>query len=308
MQFKNISDTPLQTNIDKRGLKKLILLPDHSPGKGRIPVGTVAVYDQTHIPTAIMLGPDIGCGILLAKYTQPAKDIEHSTYKINEEIQAEKRGTHGLGNGNHFINWYNVEGTVNDTLQDGDTVIVIHSGSGRTGQEIALAKLKGEEYLKAYERASKVAQTNRKNILEIIQGQIPVPLTEVFDIPHNTLEVGNNTITYRKGAMHLMPNDIGILTSYIGGDGIIIAATPEIAELENSMSHGTGRLISRSEAKTMDFDSTTLRGNVYIPTQISDNDLRTEAPHCYRTLDQITKKIAQYTKSLATLKPISGIL
>ncbi len=68
---------------DRHGLRRVVVLPDYSPGKGKLPVGTVAVYEKSgHEFDPEFLGPDIGCGMLLASFDKPLEDLEHVAYKV----------------------------------------------------------------------------------------------------------------------------------------------------------------------------------------------------------------------------------
>ena len=56
----------------------------------------------------------------------------------------------------------------------------------------------------------------------------------------------------------------------------------------NSLSHGTGRKLSRGDCKPLadGYDFTELRATVLLPTGLQDASLRTQGPYAYRDLDE----------------------
>ena len=165
MEFINISDTNLNANIDKQGLKKLIILPDHSPGRGKLPVGSVAVYSKKeHTPYSELLGPDIGCGMLLAKFKSKVRNLEDSVNGIAEKIISKNKGFGSLGGGNHFINFYKVkDSNISPIIAPSDQTVLIHSGSRDKGNNIYKEKLSGEDYIRKQSEILEYSKNNRKN-------------------------------------------------------------------------------------------------------------------------------------------------
>ena len=295
--------------LDKKGLKELIMLPDYSPGRGKLPTGSVAIYSSSkHTPNAQMLGPDIGCGMLLAKFKKPIKDLEYSNYKIASELRASGSELGSLGGGNHFIDFYEAMGPCDEiSLKNGDQLVLIHSGSRLKGKDIFDKKLKGEEYLQEYKKAVEFGEKNRSKLAEIVEKNSENELDLVFDNIHNSIEIENDKIIYRKGAVNMKENKIGIISSRMGSKAIIVTPKSSLKKLKNSLCHGTGRKISRSEAKKRFFDSKELRGEIHIPNFIADDFIKTEAPHCYRSLEEIFPALDEYITRIGTLKNLSHI-
>lgn len=303
----NISDSPTRINFDLAGMTKLIILPDYSPGRGNLPVGTVAVFDRReHLPSGEYIGPDMGCGMLLAKFRiKPLKNIEHLVYQVVEELTSTSSPMGSLGAGNHFINIYQAEDSQIPQLSSGEHVVLIHSGSREFGTNAYQKRLTGNGYLSIYKEAAMFGARNRMALLDIIEECAGDLCETLVEKAHNSVEVDGDKIVYRKGAMKLMPGQIGVIPSHMGGEAVVVRAKPEIAELEYSINHGTGRVISRSKAKEMHFDFTDLRKKVYIPNRLTDEDILTEAPNCYRSLAAIEPRIGKYVEIVARLNPIA---
>ena len=79
---------------------------------------------------------------------------------------------------------------------------------------------------------------------------------------------------------------------------VFLRATGKISQICHSLSHGTGRAISRSEASTQTdvtpYDFSIVEKKIYIPPKINRNNLPNERPECYRPLD---KCVTQFTKT-----------
>tara|TARA_Y100000310_G_scaffold162223_1_gene162184 strand:+ start:4403 stop:5323 length:921 start_codon:yes stop_codon:yes gene_type:complete len=304
----NLSDARINGNLDKKGLKKLIVLPDYCPGRDKLPTGSVAVYSKDeHTPSSKFIGPDIGCGMTLAQFDRDVIDVEHITYLVANELKAVDTELGSLGGGNHFINFYQVVSADALDLKQDDVLALIHSGSRLKGKKIFEEGLVGDEYIREHNGAVEFGEKNRSRLIDLVQNCSNAKLNLLLDLPHNTLEVTDSDFIYRKGAMKLKSKEYGVIPSTMGGEAVLIRGTDSIEELENSICHGTGRKISRSDSKNMEFDSTSLRKKIYIPNSISDSSLRTEAPHCYRGLDEVLPKLHKYASIVGRLKPLSYV-
>jgi RNA-splicing ligase RtcB len=85
------------------------------------------------------------------------------------------------------------------------------------------------------------------------------------------------------------------------GDVVLIRATDRVKDILSSISHGTGRRISRSECKPLadTFDFQALRRQVLIPTGVENASLRTEGPYAYRELDECLALVSEYVEEVA---------
>ncbi|MFA5189744.1 MAG: hypothetical protein WC740_03410, partial [Verrucomicrobiia bacterium] len=68
-----------------------------------------------------------------------------------------------------------------------------------------------------------------------------------------------------------------------------------------SMSHGTGRKMSRGDCKPLadTFDFAALRKSVLLPSGVEDASLRTEGPYAYRDLEECLALIKGYVEEVA---------
>lgn len=309
MEFVNLSDKNLVLENRLEGLKKLVLLPDYCPGKGLLPVGSVAVFDSfNHEFKAGYLGPDIGCGMTLATFGKTLEDMEYVSHKIAAELRSVETELGSLGSGNHFIDLFNV-GEVKgvEKLRAGDTVALIHSGSRLQGKKAYERGLVGEKYLDAYGSCTDFAIKNRQALSGLVEKGAETELTQIIDRCHNTIEYGNGNIVYRKGAVNLKAGELTVLPAGAGRDALLLKARDNISDVEYSMCHGTGRKMSRADAKEMGLDAEELRKKVFIPSTINDWEFKSQLPECYRTLDEVMPQVEKYCEVVGTLKPLSYV-
>lgn len=307
----NLSGSPLRINFDIRNIKKLILLPDYSPSRGKLPVGTVAVFDKNkHKINRDYLGTDVGCGMLLAKIKNfKAEYMKQIMCDVASEIILNRQNGFGsLGRGNHFITLYQASNPRSEGLKDGDYFFLIHSGSGEKGRDFYDSNLSSEEYLAMQYDVLEYARKSRLSLARLIEEKSGSPLELLFDRPHNTIESNEEELTYRKGAVKMHPGEIGVLSSSMAGEAYLIRAKDSISDLSYSMSHATGRKISRSEAKKERFFLNKLPNDVYIPYFISPETLNTEFPQCYRTIDEVAKSLDKYVDFIDCLNPKATIM
>lgn len=306
METINLSGEPLiLPDLDKKGLEKLVILPDYSPGKGKLPVGVVAIYSKSeHIPSSEFIGPDIGCGMALARFDEPPEDLKYAAYGIAGELQLAQTELGSLGGGNHFINIYEVDSSEDpeSELIPGEQVVLIHSGSRLRGVEAYNGGLIGRAYLEEYQEALEFGRENRERLLRLVEKVSGRRAILLLDQPHNTLEETEDHFIYRKGAVKLREGELTVIPSSFSGKAIIVRAK-DMSELMWSINHGTGRKIPRREARQIVFDSEEIRKRVFIPHFISDDSLRTENPACYRTIEEITPAIKPYVEIVARLTP-----
>lgn len=89
-----------------------------------------------------------------------------------------------------------------------------------------------------------------------------------------------------------------VIPSHMTGDVAVVRATQRVSDILFSMSHGTGRKLSRGDCKPLAeaFDFKTLRRYVLIPEGIEDASLRTEGPYAYRDLDDCLSLIGDFVE------------
>ena len=153
-----------------------------------------------------------------------------------------------------------------------------------------------EEFDQEFERVVKWAADNRAMIHEKIDLTFG-PTEVVLDLPHNTFEQWDGGgVVIRKGSVRLLPGELSILPSHMSGDVVLVRAKQKVMEILNSLSHGTGRTMSRSDCKPFAAacDFTGLRKSVLIASGVEDASLRTDVPFAYRNLDECMALIQDY--------------
>jgi RNA-splicing ligase RtcB len=124
----------------------------------------------------------------------------------------------------------------------------------------------------------------------------------ILDLPHNTFEQqSDGSVIIRKGSVRLFPGELSVLPSHMSGDVVLIKGGERVGEILNSMSHGTGRRMSRSDCKPLAdaFDYEQLRSAVLIPDGVEDSSLRTDGPFAYRDLDDCLALISEYVDEVS---------
>ena len=123
----------------------------------------------------------------------------------------------------------------------------------------------------------------------------------VLDLPHNTYEpLADGGAVIRKGSVRVEPGDLTVIPSHLSGDVVLVRATDRVTDVLNSMSHGTGRTMSRGDCKPLadQFDFTSLRRRVLIPSGVADASLRTEGSFAYRDLESCLALIDGYVEEV----------
>lgn len=72
----------------------------------------------------------------------------------------------------------------------------------------------------------------------------------IVDKNHIHFELLDSGVIIRKRAAQVNPGNLVVLPSNLDGDSVPVKATEKISEKYFSLNHGTGRVMSRSEAKT----------------------------------------------------------
>jgi RNA-splicing ligase RtcB len=121
----------------------------------------------------------------------------------------------------------------------------------------------------------------------------------ILDLPHNTYEQrSDEAVIIRKGSVRIYPGQQSILPSHMLGDVALIRGADRVGELLNSVSHGTGRTMSRSDSKVaanvFNFDE--LRASILLPDGVDISELRTEGPFAYRELDQCLELLKEFVE------------
>ncbi len=258
--------------------EKVIFFPDASPGKSPLPTGTVVFTKQPDWRKFAV--SDCGCGMLLIKSEVKRKDFStHSWDALYADLKANKGKLGDLGSGNHFLDA--LEAYDNDFIY-----FLIHTGSRDESKIVDHLVDSPQKFDHTFLSVCNWAQHNRSAISGLLQKYFG-KLSMILDSNHNHFELHNDGVIIRKGAVRVMPGELAVIPSNLNGDVVLVRARDAVYNTYYSLNHGTGRTMSRSEAKlyaeTFDFDA--LRQKIYIPEMIQNVSIKTEMPFCYRNLD-----------------------
>ncbi len=268
--------------------EKVIFLPDACPGKSPLPTGTVLFTKQKDWRKFAL--SDCGCGMRLIKSNISPSDLDQQRWdELANRIKANKGKLGDLGGGNHFL----------DALEPYDEDFIyflIHTGSRNESGLVDDLVEKPAQFDSEFERIVQWAEDNRAQIhkeVEAVFGGTEL----ILDLPHNTFEIlEDGGVIIRKGSVKLESGQVAVIPSHISGDVVFVRATEKIKDLLNSMSHGTGRKMSRSHSKTLaeNFEFEQLRINIMMPSWFEYASLRSEGPFAYRDLDECLTLIEGY--------------
>jgi RNA-splicing ligase RtcB len=268
--------------------EQVVFLPDACPGKSPLPTGTAVLTQQPDWRKFAV--SDCGCGMRLLRSSVQPKDLDLARWdKVAESLRANKGNLGDLGGGNHFL----------DAIvpyDDGPLYFLIHTGSRNESGHVDDLIDKPDKFDREFERVVNWAAENRAAINEKVDLAFG-PTEVLLDLPHNTFEqLDNGKVIIRKGSVRLHPGELSVLPSHMSGDVVLVKARPRVQEILSSMSHGTGRAMSRSDCKPLAdaYDFAGLRQTILIPSGIEDSSLRTDGPFAYRDLDECMAMIEDY--------------
>lgn len=258
------------------------------PGKSLLPTGTVLFTMQEDWRKFAL--SDCGCGMRLIKSNISPSDLDQQRWdELANRLKAKKGKLGDLGGGNHFL----------DALKPYDEEFIyflIHTGSRHESGLVDDLVNKPAQFDREFERIVQWAEDNRAQIhkeVEAVFGETEL----ILDLLHNTFEIQEDGgVIIRKGSVKLESGQLAVIPSHMNGDVVLVRATEKIKDVLNSMSHGTGRKMSRSECKPLadSFDFEQLHSQIMMPSWHDDASLRTEGPFAYRELDECMALIEGY--------------
>jgi RNA-splicing ligase RtcB len=283
MKIRNYSSEPLNKLYGwlPSGLEaeEVVFFPDACPGRSPLPTGTVVFTKQADWRKYAL--SDVGCGMQLLKSEVAKKDFKPEIWdEIYIDLKDNKGKLGDLGSGNHFLDAL-------ESYDDDYIYFLIHTGSRNESGIVDDLIDNPDAFDKKFEEVIDWAKQNRSGIAKILIKHFG-DLEVIVDRNHNHFEITNEGVIIRKGAVHVNKGELAILPSNLDGDVVLVRATEKVNEVYNSLNHGTGRVMSRSDAKLIAFnyDYDALRSRIYIPPMISDASIKTETPFCYRNLDE----------------------
>lgn len=297
MEIINLSSEPLGKlhSWIPHGLDAecMVFLPDACPGKSPLPTGTAVLTRQSDWRRFAV--SDCGCGMRLVRSGMSPRDLGPGQWDaLADRLRSNKGRLGDLGGGNHFL----------DALapyDDGPLHFLIHTGSRDESGHVDALIDSPREFDREFRRVVQWANDNRASIHEEIDAVFGK--TELLiDLPHNTHEMlPDGRIIIRKGSVRLAPGQLCVIPSHMSGDVVIVKATSKVESILCSISHGTGRKMSRGDCKPLadGFDFSALRASILIPSGVDDASLRTEGPYAYRDLDECLALMNGYVEEVA---------
>lgn len=213
--------------------------------------------------------------------------------EIADALRRNKGGLGDLGGGNHFLDALAPYG-------DDRMYLLIHTGSRAESGHVDALVDSPDVFDAEFDRVVAWAKANREAIHESVASVLG-KLELVLDLPHNTYEsLENGGAIIRKGSVHVNPGDLNIIPSHMSGDVVLVKATEKVQNVLNSLSHGTGRTMSRAECKPLadSYDFAGLRKRVLLPSGLEDSSLRTDGPFAYRDLDECLALLDGYIEEV----------
>lgn len=156
-------------------------------------------------------------------------------------------------------------------------------------------------YLNDMEIVQRFAVLNRKTIADIIIKGMGFREESRFETIHNYIDF--NRMILRKGAVSAEKGQI-LLIPINMRDGSLICIGKGNENWNYSAPHGAGRLMSRSKAKeliSMDEFADSMNG-IYT-TSVNESTID-EAPHAYKSMEEIKNAIVDTVDIIDTIKPI----
>jgi RNA-splicing ligase RtcB len=279
----------------------VVFFPDACPGKSPLPTGTAVRTFQTNWRKFAV--SDCGCGMQLLRSGLKWDDFRTESWdKVMYELKANKGNLGDLGSGNHFL-----DAIVSQ--EDESLYFLIHTGSREESKLVEDLIDNASKFDDVFTSTCNWAENNRTAIADILRGHFG-ELELIMDKSHNSYEIlDDDSVIIRKGAVKLLPGEVTVIPSNMDGDVVLVRAKDSISSVLNSMSHGTGRVMSRGEAKehAESYDYAGLRKRIYIPQQISNDSIKTEAPFCYRDLDSCLALISELVDEVERFSVIAYI-
>ena len=317
------------------------IMPDVHAGKG-CAVGTTMTIRDKVAPG--LVGVDIGCGMTVLKFYSKRFELQKLDKIIREKIPAGRAirvmphhfadqaelgelrclrhiqkdkalcsiGT--LGGGNHFIEV--------DKDDEGAYWLIIHSGSRKLGVEVAsyyqntafrqcpegtpfeLAYTTGDlmtDYLHDMKIAQNFAELNRRTIAQEIVKGMKLDVEDSFSTVHNYIDM--ETMILRKGAVSAKSGERFIIPMNMR-DGCLLCVGKGNPEWNYSAPHGTGRLMSRADAKQSFTLSQYKKEMQGIYTSSVSRETLDESPMAYKPMESILSQIGPTVDILEQIRPV----
>lgn len=287
VEYASIQQIQHLCNLDTMQDVKIRIMADVCPGIGTT-IGSTFTYTDSIMP--ILIGSDIGCGIVSVKLSAKRVELKQLDKIVRENLiernkvdsiitkyqnTVDLRRLHcakfvdidrcyskigELGGGNHFLEL--------ERDSDGGYWLTVHSGSRLLGQQIydyyidrgdqhntrifsALRDDLLDQYIHDVKISQEFAKANRLSIIDIVCKFLKTKVVEEYHSIHNYVDTQHNII--RKGAISAQLDEkvvIPISASPVYG-GVILGRGKGSKEWNCSAPHGAGRICSRAESKEL---------------------------------------------------------
>ena len=257
------------------GVSNVAGFADLHPGRHG-PVGAAMVSQRLY---PLFVGGDIGCGILCARLSKPARRLSVdkavrawtgadglSGHDWGQEQWAREAGLSGadaavlgtIGGGNHFcelsqVVWSDpVSG-----LAVGEAVLLVHSGSrglgeaaldraGQVGEGLDAAEPRARAWLADHDKVVVFARENRAAIAARAAGALGLDWEPVADVVHNGVEAGPEGFVHRKGAARALDALVPVAGSRETLSFLVAPHEQAPRAALQSLPHGAGRRFDRA--------------------------------------------------------------
>ena len=291
--------------------KLVVSLPDTCPGKSPLPTGTGYLTDSADWRRFAV--SDVGCGLCIVRSRLSGEDAAGNAFRsawisLCEVMRAKRnKGLGDLGSGNHFL-----DAVVSS--MDGSLCFVVHTGSRKESGLVDDLIDQPRKFDAEFKRAERWAFDNRAAVIEMVERAFgrfaPLyPGVDRLDRNHNHFEETDAGVIIRKGAQRARPGELALIPSNLLDEMAVVRAKAGVADHLMCLPHGTGRAVSRSDAKRLDTAGSLaeLRERVFIPESIDDSSLRTETPECYRSLGPALERIGDLVEEVERFRPVAYI-
>jgi len=254
----------------REGLEEFVRFSDGEFKRGEIPNSSAWVYTlNEHKYRTEILWNDVGCG--MTAFFLKIDDVKAAADTFYQYVN----GKNILGRGNHFIDICSP-----NELTHGHYILILHTDGKLKNVEVP-SNLEA-----ALERQTQ-AEKLREDLGQELAGQIDSEAQILGNWTHNSLEVNDSQVIYRKGLIKVQPHKIHILPAHLGAKVLFYTVNPDDPLPLSSFLHGTGRSGPRGEMKVTSAVAEEIRKLVYIPEGISNDSLRSEHPSCYKDQNHI---------------------
>lgn len=295
MKLTNLADNYFRI-VEYKGLEEVVRFPDGEAKRTGVPNSTVWVFKEENHQLITDLTKDLGCG--MAAFVISEVNVREATDKIYDFLKNKRV----LGSGNHFVDL--CSGFNSDYLDkqfcSPHNILVLHTDTLSYASD-------GPRDLSDALKIQKDARKFRIKLGEELADLISDDYELLSEDVHNSVEVADKKIIYRKGAIKTEEGQVHIMPAHLGTSILFYAVRNNNMPPHASMPHGTGRSGPTGEKKVSSEEAKSLRGKLYIPEEISDSSLRSEHPSCYNSYGKIFNKLGKYIIPLGNCRILSYV-